>query len=435
MARSLAAQRPLVARLNFGRQLLDRGHRLLESGGERRPALLAEGLLEPPRRNAERIEVRRPRQARLLLESLLEREGGFLGLLDSLGRLPLAQLCERRAQVGEIAATGGLLGHLAQRGERRCVAHYAPALHRCTEIVECEPRLLTGVGLVGTQVHAPAVERLGGEDADDAFAGRRELRSRDGDTVEIVAERHAGQHRLGFLAVSTRTQHARDLFAPLGRTYDRYARLLSFGQDPRWRAYLVSRIPADADRVLDVASGTAAVSIALARAQGSRTIVGVDQSAEMLAAGRNRVERAGLASRIELREGRAEALPFGDEEFDALTFTYLLRYVDDPAATMRELVRVVRPGGTVAMQEFGLPSGVWRPLWELYVRVGLPAAGAVVSPAWREVGSFLGPSIRGFYGRMPLTALLDLWRDAGVTDVRCKRMSVGGGIVVWGTRA
>jgi demethylmenaquinone methyltransferase/2-methoxy-6-polyprenyl-1,4-benzoquinol methylase len=237
------------------------------------------------------------------------------------------------------------------------------------------------------------------------------------------------------LAVSTRTQHARDLFAPLGPTYDRYARLLSFGQDPRWRAYLVSRIPADADRVLDVASGTAAVSIALARAQGSRTIVGVDQSAEMLAAGRNRVERAGLASRIELREGRAEALPFGDEEFDALTFTYLLRYVDDPAATMRELVRVVRPGGTVAMQEFGLPSGVWRPLWELYVRVGLPAAGAVVSPAWREVGSFLGPSIRGFYGRMPLAALLDLWRDAGVTDVRCKRMSVGGGIVVWGTRA
>jgi demethylmenaquinone methyltransferase/2-methoxy-6-polyprenyl-1,4-benzoquinol methylase len=234
---------------------------------------------------------------------------------------------------------------------------------------------------------------------------------------------------------SARTQEARELFAPLGPTYDRYARLLSFGQDPRWRAFLVSRIPADAMRMLDVASGTAAVSIALARAQPERTIVGIDQSTEMLAAGRARIEEAGLGSRIELREGRAEELPFADGEFDALTFTYLLRYVDDPGATLRELARVVRPGGTIAMQEFGLPRGVWRLLWELYVRVGLPLAGAVVSPGWHEVGSFLGPSIRGFYERLPLDAQLDLWRGAGITDVRCRRLSVGGGVVVWGTRA
>ena len=134
--------------------------------------------------------------------------------------------------------------------------------------------------------------------------------------------------------------------------------------------------------MLDVACGTAAVSIELARVAPERTIVGIDQSPEMLAAGRERVERAGLAARIEVREGRAESLPFEDGSFDALTFTYLLRYVDDPAATMRELARVVRPGGTIAMQEFGLPTGIWRPLWELYVRVGLPAAGAVVSPGW-----------------------------------------------------
>jgi demethylmenaquinone methyltransferase/2-methoxy-6-polyprenyl-1,4-benzoquinol methylase len=237
------------------------------------------------------------------------------------------------------------------------------------------------------------------------------------------------------VSTSPRTEEARELFAPLGPTYDRYARLLSFGQDPRWRAFLVSRIPPDALRMLDVASGTAAVSIALARAAPARTIVGIDQSTEMLAAGRARGERAGLASRIELREGRAEALPFADAEFDALTFTYLLRYVDDPAATLRELVRVVKPGGTVAMQEFGLPSGIWRPLWELYVRVGLPLAGATVSPGWHEVGSFLGPSIRTFYERLPLGAQLDLWREAGIADVRCRRLSVGGGVVFWGTRA
>jgi demethylmenaquinone methyltransferase/2-methoxy-6-polyprenyl-1,4-benzoquinol methylase len=235
--------------------------------------------------------------------------------------------------------------------------------------------------------------------------------------------------------LSARTRHARGLFAPLGPTYDRYARLLSFGQDPRWRAFLVSRVPPDARRVLDVATGTAAVAIELARAAPGRTVVGVDQSTEMLAAGRARVERAGLAGRIELREGRAEELPFADGEFDALAFTYLLRYVDDPAATLRGLARVVRPGGVIAMQEFGLPRGVWRPLWELYVRVGLPLAGAAVSTGWGEVGRFLGPSIRGFHARLPEPRLLELWRQAGIEDVRARRLSVGGGIVVWGRRA
>jgi demethylmenaquinone methyltransferase/2-methoxy-6-polyprenyl-1,4-benzoquinol methylase len=234
---------------------------------------------------------------------------------------------------------------------------------------------------------------------------------------------------------SPRTRHAQELFAPLGPTYDRYARLLSFGQDPRWRRFLVSRIPPDARRVLDVATGTAAVAIELARAVPSRTVVGVDQSAAMLAAGRERVERSGLADRIELREGRAEELPVTEGEFDALTFTYLLRYVDDVPATLRELARAVRPGGTVAMLEFALPRGIWRPLWELYVRVGLPAAGAAVSPGWREVGGFLGPSIRGFWERWPERRLLDAWGDAGFEDVRARRLSVGGGIVVWGRRA
>jgi demethylmenaquinone methyltransferase/2-methoxy-6-polyprenyl-1,4-benzoquinol methylase len=227
---------------------------------------------------------------------------------------------------------------------------------------------------------------------------------------------------------------AQELFAPLGPTYDRYANLLSFGQDPRWRAFLVSRIPSEAHRVLDVASGTAAVAIELARAAPERTIVGIDQSPEMLAAGRERAAQALLAERIELREGRAESLPFGDAEFDALTFTYLLRYVEDVPAILRELARVVRPGGVVAMQEFGLPRGVWRPLWELYVRVGLPAAGAVIAPGWHEVGSFLGPSIRGFWKEWPEPRLLDAWSEAGFDDVQAHRLSVGGGIVVWGTR-
>jgi demethylmenaquinone methyltransferase/2-methoxy-6-polyprenyl-1,4-benzoquinol methylase len=229
--------------------------------------------------------------------------------------------------------------------------------------------------------------------------------------------------------VATRTDEAKALFAPLGPTYDRYAALLSFGQDPRWRRFLVSRVGAGpGDTVLDVATGTGAVARELRRQKGCR-VVGVDQSGEMLAEARRRMD-----VEVDLVEASAERLPFADASFDALTFTYLLRYVDDPAATLAELARVVRPGGTIAGLEFGLPRGVWRPLWEAWVRVGLPGAGAIVGGGWREVGTFLGPSIREFYARWPLSRLLGAWRDAGIVDVRARRLSLGGGIVTWGRR-
>ena len=158
---------------------------------------------------------------------------------------------------------------------------------------------------------------------------------------------------------------AAELFAPLGPGYDRWGAVLSFGQDPRWRRFLVSRIQAGADgHVLDVATGTAAVALELVR-QKDCFVVGVDRTPQMLEEGRRRVALAAGARKIRLQEGDARSLPFDNGQFDALTFTYLLRYVDDPAATLRELVRVVRPGGSIAALEFGVPRGVWRPLWEL----------------------------------------------------------------------
>ena len=224
---------------------------------------------------------------------------------------------------------------------------------------------------------------------------------------------------------------ALDLFAPLGPTYDRYAALLSFGQDPRWRRFLVSRMDiAPDDTVLDVATGTAAVAIELARRSGCR-VVGLDQSGEMLAEGQRRVDAAALSDRIELVRGEAERLPFDDASFDGLTFTYLLRYVTAPLATLRELARVVRPGGTIAMLEFGVPRGVARPAWELWVRIGLPTAGMLISPGWREVGSFLGPSIRDFHRANDLPLL---WDSAGIEGVQSRRMSLGGGLVMWGRK-
>ena len=218
---------------------------------------------------------------------------------------------------------------------------------------------------------------------------------------------------------------ARTLFAPLGPTYDRYSSALSFGQDPRWRRFLVSRLDVGTeDTVLDVATGTGLVARELVRRFGC-SVVGIDQSPEMLAVARAR------SLPVDFVEGRAEALPFADDEFASLTVTYLLRYVDDPAGTVRELARVVRPGGTVAMLEFAVPRGVWRPLWELWVRVGLPGAGRLISPGWHEVGSFLGPSIRGFWAEHDIAAL---FRAAGLENVQSRRLSLGGGVVVWGKR-
>ena len=237
------------------------------------------------------------------------------------------------------------------------------------------------------------------------------------------------------MTATTRTAHAKSLFAPLGPTYDTYASLLSFGQDPRWRRFLVSRVDAaPTSTVLDVATGTAAVALELVRQKGC-AVVGLDQSPEMLEVARRRVQLAAATKQVRLVEGGADSLPFDDGTFDALTFTYLLRYVDDPAATLRELARVVKPGGSIAMLEFGLPGGVWRPLWELWVRVGLPAAGRLISPGWRDVGDFLGGSIRDFHARYPADRLLGLWRDAGVADPRGRRLSLGGGLVVWGRKA
>jgi demethylmenaquinone methyltransferase/2-methoxy-6-polyprenyl-1,4-benzoquinol methylase len=230
-------------------------------------------------------------------------------------------------------------------------------------------------------------------------------------------------------AASARTRRALELFAPLGPTYERYARVLSLGQDPRWRRFLVSRVEAGpGDEVLDVATGTGAVARELLRQKGC-AVVGVDQSPEMLA-----VAREHLPTTVKLVEASAERLPFEDASFDALTVTYLLRYVDDPGATLAELARVVRPGGTVASLEFAVPAGLWRPLWRAYVGLVLPAAGRIVSPGWHEVGDFLGGSIRNFWRRCPLERQLELWRAAGIADVQYRRLSLGGGIVLWGRR-
>jgi demethylmenaquinone methyltransferase/2-methoxy-6-polyprenyl-1,4-benzoquinol methylase len=235
---------------------------------------------------------------------------------------------------------------------------------------------------------------------------------------------------------ASRKQHALALFAGLPGRYDLLSALLSFGQDPRWRRTMVASIGASPDdRVLDVATGTGMVARALVHCYGCK-VVALDQSADMLAGARAKLDGdPSLETRIELVQGEAERLPFAHAEFDALTFTYLLRYVDDPAATLEELVRVVKPGGRIASLEFAIPSPVvLRALWRVYTGIGLPALGRLFSREWYEVGRFLGPSIRDFYRRYPPASVEEMWRRAGVEEVETRRMSLGGGVVIWGTK-
>jgi demethylmenaquinone methyltransferase/2-methoxy-6-polyprenyl-1,4-benzoquinol methylase len=156
----------------------------------------------------------------------------------------------------------------------------------------------------------------------------------------------------------------------------------------------------------------------------------------MLEGARERIDRAGLAERIELHLGSAEELDFPEASFDALTAGYLLRYVDDPLRTVADLLRLVRPGSPFALLDFSVPPNVAaRGLWNVYTGVGLPVLGRLVSPGWAEVGRYLRPSITAFDEVYPPGALRRLLIEAGAANVNTRRMSLGGGLVAWGVRA
>ena len=233
-----------------------------------------------------------------------------------------------------------------------------------------------------------------------------------------------------------RNEFAIDLFSPLAVRYDLLCELLSFGQNRRWRRCMIEHaLSGRPARVLDVASGTAGVAIAMASAGSD--VVAYDLTLPMLEEGARRIARSGLAASAVPVEGRAEDLPFPDQSFDALTFTYLLRYVDDPKATLTELARVVKPGGMVASLEFlEPPHPLWRRAWWCYTRGVLPVAGWLTGGRqWWRVGRFLGPNISDHYERYPLAWTVAAWESAGLEQVGVRVMSLGGGLVMWGRRA
>jgi demethylmenaquinone methyltransferase/2-methoxy-6-polyprenyl-1,4-benzoquinol methylase len=229
--------------------------------------------------------------------------------------------------------------------------------------------------------------------------------------------------------------YAPSIFTGIAPQYSWMGAVMSFGQDGRWRRFMVSKVnAAPGSLVLDVAAGTGLVSRELAARKRLR-VVSFDATEPMLRSGLPANELAGLGAQITPVLGRAERLPFPDETFDALTFTYLFRYVDDPAAAMRELARVVRPGGTIATLEFHVPEQpLLRAGWYAYTRGALPVIGSLAGRAWRDTGRFLGPSISRFDERAPLPEQVRWWQEAGVRHVRSRVMSLGAGVVVWGVK-
>ncbi len=417
-----SGQRHAIAGLDLPLKLAHGFLGRLQRRGEGRCGCGIELALEASRGYTDRVEPARRGELGWLPEHLTETLGGLLCQLDPVRRLGRAQLPESRDEIVQVSTAGRVGGHLTERSDGHGLAELGPARNGRSVDSHCEPAPPAGAVVEGAQVHALPGSGLGGYHPRHLAArgvGPRET----GDPLELGREAHAARIR----RVSSRTAHARELFAPLGPSYDRVGATLSFGQDPRWRRFLVSRIPPDGGHVLDVATGTGLVAAELLR-RGFR-VTGLDQSAEMLAVARRRLENT-----VELVEAAAESMPFADESFDHLTFTYLLRYVDDPGATLAELARVVRPGGIVASLEFGVPRRLARPPWELYVRLALPLAGRILRDGWDEVGSFLGGSIRGFWARHPLERQLELWRAAGVHQLNVRRLSLGGGVVIWGRK-
>jgi len=217
------------------------------------------------------------------------------------------------------------------------------------------------------------------------------------------------------------------MFDRIAARYDLLNKLISFGLDKRWRRKLVELLqhpvaaaPATAE-ILDVATGTADVALAVARAFPEARLTGLDPSAGMLEVGRQKVTAAGLDDRVTLVQGDAQQMPFDDDRFAAACISFGIRNVPDRARGLAEMARVVRPGGRVVILELGEPrGGIAAPFARLHVHAVVPMLGALLSGA--EEYRYLRRSVAAFPPPEQFSAMM---HDAGLRDVRVARMSFG----------
>lgn len=192
-------------------------------------------------------------------------------------------------------------------------------------------------------------------------------------------------------------RQTRNMFNRIAPSYDRINTILSFGADRRWRRRFVAlAAERGATRVLDMATGTGEVAVALAQKQADCHIVGADLSVQMLAGAKEKIEREHLAGRIELVEADVEQLPFEEGEFDLATVVFGVRNFPDQARALAELKRTLRVGGELLVMEFSEPKGVlFAPIYRLYQRYWMPWLGGLLSGD-RNAYTYLPASIRKY---------------------------------------
>jgi demethylmenaquinone methyltransferase/2-methoxy-6-polyprenyl-1,4-benzoquinol methylase len=219
-------------------------------------------------------------------------------------------------------------------------------------------------------------------------------------------------------------QYVRRLFGRIARVYDLLNRLISFGQDRRWRRFAARQVGLGPDQVaLDLGTGTGDLAIAVlhAGAPGCR-VVGVDFTSEMLAIGRRKLDRLGLSDRIELIQGDADQLPFADNAFDACCSAFVVRNLADIGQSFREMWRVVKPGGKVVCLELSHPPGLlFSPLYYLYFDRIVPILGKLIGKAFREY-LYLPQSLAVFPAAPQLKAIMEA---AGWANVRYYYLTFG----------
>ncbi len=212
------------------------------------------------------------------------------------------------------------------------------------------------------------------------------------------------------------------MFDDIAPHYDLLNRLLSLGIDQTWRDEAVRFLEADRPkRILDVATGTGDLAVKALKLD-PETVVGVDISEEMLARGRTKINRMGLSSRVTLRRGDAEKLPFSDAQFDAALVAFGVRNFEDLSRGLQEIYRALRPGGSVVVLEFGHPTAFpIKQFYGFYSHVILPLVGRLVSKN-ASAYNYLPASVDVFPSG---EAFSDELRAAGYVDIRWKPLTFG----------
>jgi demethylmenaquinone methyltransferase / 2-methoxy-6-polyprenyl-1,4-benzoquinol methylase len=237
------------------------------------------------------------------------------------------------------------------------------------------------------------------------------------------------------MSLDKSSARVRKMFGEIAGWYDFLNHLLSLGIDRSWRRKTVKLVPPkeDAGPILDVCTGTADLALAYWRASGKRMrVVGADFCRPMLAIGREKCRRAGAEANIALVETDAEHLPFPDEQFQIVCVAFGLRNVSDTDAGLREMARVCRSGGSVAVLEFSMPTNrLIALIFNWYFRRLLPRIGQALARNSQEAYNYLPASV----GQFPQgEALAERFRAAGLDEVRFRSFTFGVATLYIGTK-